>query len=144
MYRAPASDVSSVILCGKLPLKRLGVALAPYVLCRWLSTETRLHVKQLTCSNSDSRFFHGFLVAEFCAVFQLLQLAVNVSELMTLHFAPQHNFPGGEGRCHRGFVDCPRPIKSVLPRFYPTCPHVVVANQALHENTQRAWGRGYQ
>ena len=26
-YRAPASDVNSVILCGKLPLKCIGVAL---------------------------------------------------------------------------------------------------------------------
>ena len=31
-------------------------------------------------------------------------------------------------------MDCPRPIKSVLPRSI--LPHVVVANQALHEDTK--------
>ena len=35
-YRAPASDVSSVILCGKLTLKCIGVATR-------FSTATRLH-----------------------------------------------------------------------------------------------------
>ena len=79
-----------------------------------------------------------------------LQLAVNelVSEL---HFTLLHQqkFLGVEGCCHGGFVDCPCPI-SILP-------HVVVANQALHENTKvrgpgveatllvttaRMWGKG--
>ena len=42
-YRAPASDVSSVILCGKLPLKCIGVA------TRFLLT---LHGNQTSCRRS--------------------------------------------------------------------------------------------
>ena len=38
-------------------------------------------------------------------------------------------------------MDCPRPIKSVLPRFYPTWS--LLTRPSMRIQRQRAWGRGY-